>query len=103
MDTHFDNQHRSKFMDTLRSRAIEAKAEKISMITSEGTPICEWQGKNGMFCRRLPDDEQGILRISIGGGEDLPVTLNYLSVRGKIGQCIALMEKALSALRECPE
>jgi hypothetical protein len=42
-------------------------------------------------------------RLSIGGGEHLPVTLNYVVVRGKIGQCIDLLEKALVALRECPE
>lgn len=48
-------------------------------------------------------DPQGILRLSIGGGEHLPVTMNYVVVRGKIGQCIELLEKALVALRECPE
>jgi hypothetical protein len=41
--------------------------------------------------------------LSIGGGEHLPVTMNYVVVRGKIGQCIELLEKALVALRECPE
>ena len=51
----------------------------------------------------MPDDEHGVLRMSIGGGDNLPVTLNYCVVRGGIGQCIELLEKALKALRECPE
>ena len=65
--------------------------------------ICEWKAKNGMHCRKMPDDEHGVLRISIGGGEHLPVTLNYCVIRGKTSQCIDLLEKALKALRECPE
>lgn len=62
-----------------------------------------WKASNGIHCRHMPDDEQGILRLSIGGGDHLPSKMNYVVVRGKIGQCIELLEKALVALRECPE
>ena len=47
------------------------------------------------------DDEQGILRISIGGC-DTAVGLNYCVIRGDLGQCIDLLEKALVALRDAP-
>lgn len=108
MQTHEDNQHtlRNRFIDKLRERADKAEKAGASVITSgeaNEKELGSWKASNGVHCRHLPDDPQGILRISIGGGEELPVTLNYLVVRGKIGQCISLLEKALVALRECPE
>jgi len=51
----------------------------------------------------MPDDEHGILRISVGGGDSTPVQLNYCTVRGGVGRCINLLEQAIAALRECPE
>lgn len=89
-------------------RLIErTKQQKVASTIAAGKPgeipICQWKASNGIHCTRLPDDEQGILRISIGGGEHLPVTMNYASVRGSIGQVIELLEKTLVALRECPE
>lgn len=48
-------------------------------------------------------DEQGILRISVGGGDHLPVTLNYCTIRGSVGDCIKMLEMALDALRDSPE
>jgi hypothetical protein len=56
---------------------------------------------NGVECVHLPNDEQGILRVSIGGGHP-KVNLNYCNFRGDVGQVIELVEKALSALKECP-
>lgn len=108
MQTHEDNLHsfRNRFIDKLRERADRAEKSGAAVITSGANgekELGSWKASNGIHCRHMPDDEQGILRISIGGGEDLPVTLNYLVVRGKIGQCISLLEKALVALRECPE
>lgn len=104
MQTHYDNQH--SFIDQLRERAVKAEKAAASLITG-GEPhekeLGSWKASNGVHCRHMPDDPQGILRISAGGGEDLPVTMNYVVVRGKIGQCIDLLEKALVALRECPE
>ena len=106
MQTHYDSNHRSAFIDELRRRADESQKSAAALITTgqHGEQELEsWKASNGVHCRHLPDDPQGILRISVGGGEHLPVTLNYLTVRGKIGQCIDLLEKALAALRECPE
>jgi hypothetical protein len=106
MQTHYDKNHQSAFIDTLRERAAKAKESAASVITAgedNEQELASWKASNGVHCRHLPDDSQGILRLSIGGGEHLPVTLNYVVVRGKIGECIELLEKALVALRECPE
>lgn len=108
MQTHYDKQHGEyvDFMERLRERADKAARDKVSQITTgkDGEePLGSWKASNGVHVRHLPDDEQGILRISLGGGDNLPVTMNYLTIRGRVGECIALLEKAIVALRECPE
>lgn len=108
MQTHENSNHglRDTFLQALREKADKMGARGTSSITAgelNEEPVCEWKGSNGIHCRKMPDDEHGVLRISIGGGEHLPVTLNYCVARGGIGQCIELLEKSLVALRECPE
>lgn len=106
MQTHYDNNHRSQFLEALRERADKAEKAGAAVITAgekDEQELGSWKASNGVHCRHLPDGPQGILRLSIGGGENLPVTMNYVVVRGKVGQCIELLEKALVALRECPE
>ena len=106
MQTHEDIQHTNDFMQRLRDRAAKAQDDKTSQITT-GKPgeqeLGSWKASNGLHVKHMPDDEQGILRISVGGGDKLPVTMNYLTIRGRVGDCIALLEKAIVALRECPE
>lgn len=104
MQTHEDAEH--NFIARLRERAAKANTAAASVIAAgekDERELCSWKASNSVHCRHLPDDPQGILQLSIGGGEHLPVTMNYVVVRGKIGQCIELLEKALVALRECPE
>jgi len=107
--THEDESHetfKKLFLAELQERALKAEQASASVITAgekHEKELGSWKASNGVHCRHLPDDPQGILRISCGGGEHLPVTMNYVVVRGKIGQCIGLLEKALAALRECPE
>ena len=99
MQTHEDDSHRSEFMERLRGRADGMVRDKRSEITAgkEGeAPIAEWKF-NGVSVRRLPRDEQDIIRISIGGGET-PVSLNYCVFRGDHGACVDLLRKALAAL-----
>lgn len=106
MQTHYDGNHQSAFIDLLRERAARAEKAAASVIAAGENgeqELGSWKASNSVHCRHLPNDPQGILRLSIGGGEHLPVTMNYVVVRGKIGQCIDLLEKALVALRECPE
>lgn len=108
MQTHDNSNHglREEFLNALRGKADKMGDKGTNSITAgelNEEPICKWKGSNGVHCRKMPDDEHGVLRISIGGGEHLPVTLNYCVIRGGTGQCIALLEKALKALCECPE
>ena len=108
MQTHENNSHdREEFMRLLTEKANRMMQEKQSTITagkSDEQPLAEWKcHANGMWVRHMPDDEHGVLRISVGGGKHLPVTLNYCTIRGTVGQCIDMLEMAIVALRECPE
>lgn len=103
MQTHYDDDARREFMDLLRKKAKEYEERGLSRITA-GRPgeeeLASWKA-NGVSVRHLPDDEHGVLRISIGGG-DTPVPLNYLVFRGEHGACVNLLRKALAALESCP-
>ena len=103
MDTHRDSSHltAARFMDRLKERAAED--EPLSQITAgkEGEPTLAKWNYGGVSIRQLPPDEQGILRISIGGGET-PVPLNYLVFRGSHGACVDLLRKSLAALEAGP-
>lgn len=107
MQSHEDSSHnlRNAFLNELRGRAKELYSENKSTIAAGGPneiPMAKWRHKS-MHVAHLPDDPQKIARISIGGGEGLPVDLNYCSIRGTVGQCIDLLEKAIAALKACPE
>lgn len=108
MQTHDDNNHglRQRFLNELRGRADRAEKASASVIAAGSEnekPLASWKSSNGVHVKHLPDDEQKILRISAGGGDHLPVTMNYVVIRGPVGQCIELLEKVLVALRESPE
>ncbi len=111
MNSHNDYEHEGKqgqlskeFMDLLTARAEKIRAAKGSEITGgkEGELILEEWQRHGIYIRHLPDDEQGILRISIGGG-NTPVPLNYLVFRGSHSKCVDLLRKALLALADGPK
>ena len=116
MQTHDDRSHNpiidsipreseEDFMGRLRDRADEAMRAGSSTITAgkEGEQALEKWKANGVHVQRLPEDEQGVLRISIGGGPNLPVALNYCSFRGNRRHCLHLLKKAVAALEELPE
>lgn len=96
---------RQEFIERLSKQAEENKKNGTGVIAG-GAPheklIEEWQGSNGVQCRRLPDDPNGVLRISIGGGDDIPILGDYAVVRGDVNDCIQLLERALAALKERP-
>ena len=103
MQTHEDRAHRTEFLRRLKRRANDMVRDKQSEITAgkEGEePLAEWKHA-GISVRHMPDDEQGILRISIGGGST-SVPLNYCVFRGGVGSCIDLLEKAVAALKAAP-
>jgi hypothetical protein len=104
MQTHDDRDYITHFRDewlkSLDEKADRMKAAGQSKITGgeEGEqPLAEWQHK-GVTCRHMPPDEHGILRISIGGGTETPVDVNYCVFRGNRGHCIDLLRKALRAM-----
>lgn len=106
MQTHCDEQHRKQFMEFLEARAEVCKAQQASQITlgkPGEEPLARWKASNGVYVTHMPNDEQGILRISCGGGDNLPVRVNYVTIRGSLGECIELLKKAIAALRECPD
>lgn len=85
----------------MRKRARKMSEESASVIAggSPGEPkLASWEW-GGVYVVQRPPDPQGILRVSIGGGEELPVSLNYCTFRGDREACIALLKKALDALR----
>lgn len=105
MQTHDDNQHQlesaKRFMDRLKQRAEQNKGKsQITAGRESEEALCVWT-HGEVQVRHMPDDEQGILRISIGGGQT-PVPLNYCVIRGGVGQCIELLEKAIAALKASP-
>ena len=104
MQTHSDEDFDSSdFMRQLAGRAAKMMKDKASEITAgkDGeTPLAVWKSHT-VHCKHLPPDEQNILRISVGGGDDLTQSLemNYCVIRGDRGKCIELLRKALKALR----
>lgn len=105
MLTHDDKDQRFQpFMDKLLARADRMREQKLSEITAgkEGEPeLARWNA-NGIEVVVRPNDPQGILRISVGGGDQTPVPLNYCTIRGDVGACISLLEQAIRALRKSP-
>lgn len=111
MQSHEDSSHRNRlhqalnkeWTDSLEAKAkaiMEAKGSTITAGNGEEEPLAEYQAANEVHVRRLPEDKHGIIRISIGGGENLPVKCNYCVFRGNPKQTIQLLRKALAALEE---
>lgn len=108
MQTHMNSDFqdaRREWMEKLAARADKAVEAKASTITggSDGETVLNQWKRRGVEVRELPADEQGILRISVGGGEDTPVQLNYCVFRGNHAKCVDLLRKALIALQEGPQ
>lgn len=107
MQTHDDwdspdmQEAKRRFLEQLKADAESMVLEKRSEITagSPGEPVLNRWTARGVEVRQLPPDKHGILRISIGGGEDTPVEVNYCVFRGDREKCAALLKKALRALQ----
>ena len=104
MQSHDDRDFRQDWLKDLEAKADrmrEAGESKITGGDKGERRLAEWQHKT-VHVRHMPPDEHGILRISLGGGEDIPVQLNYCVFRGNRGHCIDLLRKALKAMEEGP-
>ena len=99
--THSDG---DQWFESLKQKADQMLKNGKSQITA-GRPdeavIAHWS-RDKVSVTQLPDDEHGILRVSIGGGQDLPFECNYLTFRGDYDKCVDLLRKALSALEGGP-
>lgn len=103
--THKDSDFNRAFLEELKQRADKMQKNRQSEITTgkpDEKPLLRWI-HGGIEVTHMPDDPQKILRISVGGGDHLPVVCNYCTIRGPVGQCIDLLEKTLAALKACPE
>lgn len=105
MLTHDDKDQRFQpFMDQLIARADRMREQKLSEITAgkEGEQeLARWNA-DGIEVVIRPNDPQDILRISVGGGSKTPMPLDYCTIRGEVGACITLLERAIEALRSAP-
>lgn len=109
METHRDADSpdvlraREEFLSKLEKRAKKMRRDRASEITAgkDGEePLLKW--KHGdMQVTQLPEDEQKILRISIGGGVDI-VCVDYCVFRGDRTRCAYMLEQAAEALRLGP-
>lgn len=88
-------------MSKLERRADNMVRQSMSEITGgiPGEPILgEWD-HDGIRVVHRPGDQQGLLRISVGGGA---ADINYCAFRGNRNACADLLERAVAAMRNKP-
>ena len=105
-NSHENGSHeKAEFMAELKRRSDEMRASRSSTIAAGDkgeASLAEWKS-NEMQVVHMPDDPQGIARVSIGGGHSTPINLDYCTIRGGVGECIMLLERAIAALKESPQ
>lgn len=85
----------------LEQRATEATAQGKAQIPGGKPgeePVGAWRG-GGVNVTRMPDDEQGILRISIGGCTP-HVAADYCVFRGDPRACADMLKRAWTVMEE---
>ena len=100
MGSHYDKDHkaiRQSFIDELKLRSEIMTDLGKNRLQNE--KVQEQWFHDEIQVQRLPDDRQGILRISIGGGDDLPIRGDYCNFRGDQSKCITLLERVLNAMK----
>jgi len=103
MQSHEDYDGIRGWLDSLRDKADRMQAAGLSSIAGgkpEEEVLAEWKSHK-VSVRHLPDDEHGILRISIGESEE-PLPLAYCTFRGAHNACCNLLRKALAAMERGP-
>lgn len=107
MESHMDNQHtrslNKEWLESLQKKAekvVAAEASSITVGKAGESPLTEYDADNGVFVRRMPEDEHGIIRVSVGGGDNLPVKGDYCTFRGNAKQAVKLLHKAIQAIEQ---
>ena len=100
MQTHDDRDFWERLEERARKTVLEA-ASKITTGTPDEPVLAAWEAY-GIYVERRPDDEQGILRVSVGGGVSLELKKNidYCVFRGDPTRCAHMLEQAALALRQ---
>jgi len=108
MQTHKDDEHYKTVNYTQFEKQFPGLLDKARSMTDEGksdittgnkTELIEYEyNRKGFHLKKLPDDEHGILRISIGGVPG-KIDFNYCVIRGKYEDCVEILENALCALK----
>lgn len=100
MGSHMDRDHREEDQSTVLER-LRLKAELMTELNKNTVTrdrvVEEWK-YDGIRVQMLPDDPDGVLRISIGGHPEFEHS-EYCNFRGDQGRCIALLERCLAAMR----
>ena len=100
MQSHQDrpDHDRSALMRELFERADQLTEEGENKITA-GEPdedvVRKWK-RGDMLVNQMPDDPQGVLRISVGGN----VGFGYCTFRGPRKACLSLLSDAVKALAQ---
>jgi hypothetical protein len=101
METHDDRDALPPgWLDSLRVKAqkmVEAGESQITAGKPDEKPLTDYR-RGGVAVTQLPEDEHGILRLSIGCHPDAPIDTAYLVFRGDRGKCQSLLRRALKAL-----
>jgi hypothetical protein len=98
MGSHQDLDHRrSEFLKELKIRG-DVMEELGKNRMAQDRPIRKWKHGDVTVQEQEPEST-GVLRISIGGGPDTPVLGDYCTFRGDQSKCIALLERALDAMK----
>ena len=107
MQSHDDDSHRmppeqqDEIMRQIQAKAKRMVEEEASKITA-GAPNEEAvfeSDMDGIHIRQLPNDEHGVLRISLGRHPAIEQSA-YLVYRGERNKVLGLLERAVGALRK---
>ena len=98
MGSHVDTDHGklSRILEELRLKSEVLSDLGKNRVTNDR--VLEQWGHDGIRVQMLPDDKQGVLRISIGGHPDINPS-EYCHFRGDQSKCIALLERCLAAMK----
>lgn len=101
MQSHDNNDFDPELLASLQAKAERMTEEGKNTITAgaEGEELLAKYTSDRVSVKKLPDDEHGILRISIGGILDgRPGPWGYLVFRGDKDKVRKLLQRALRAL-----